>query len=304
MPTSARKPLWRQPGFLGYLALHLACLAAFWTGVTWAAVAVAVALYLARMFAITGFYHRYFSHKTFRTSRPVQFLFALLGATSGQRGPLWWASHHRRHHARSDQEDDLHSPRQHGIWHSHVGWIWLPEAARTEPRWIKDLWRVPELRWLDRWHAVAPVGLGLGVFLLGWLLERVAPGLGTDRWQLVVVGFCWSTVALYHGTYTINSLSHRFGRRRFATRDDSRNNWLLAILTLGEGWHNNHHMFPGTVRQGFRWYEYDPTWYVLWLMERVRLVRDLRGLPPRARAMLAGQPDPRTGGRGPSGQTG
>lgn len=284
--------LWRQPGFLAYLALHLACLAVFATGVSPAAVGVALGLYLVRMFAITGFYHRYFSHRAFKTSRPVQFLFALLGASSGQRGPLWWASHHRHHHARSDEPDDLHSPRQHGLWHAHVGWIWRPEARPTDPDRIKDLWRYPELRWLDRWHMLAPLALGAAVFALGWLLEHRAPDLGADRWQMLVVGFCWSTVLLYHGTYTINSLSHRFGRRRFDTPDDSRNNWLLALITLGEGWHNNHHMFPGTVRQGFRWYEVDATWYGLWLLERLGVVRELRGLPRRARAMLAGEVDP------------
>jgi len=284
------QPLWLQPGFLGYLALHLACLAAITTGVSWFAVLICLALYLVRMFAITGFYHRYFSHRTFKTSRAWQFVFALLGASSGQRGPLWWASHHRHHHARSDQPDDLHSPRQHGLWHSHVGWIWRPEARATDPQRIKDLWRYRELRWLDRWHMLAPLLLGVLVFGLGWWLETRAPHLGTDRWQLLVVGFCWSTVLLYHGTYTINSLSHRFGRRRFDTPDDSRNNWLLALITLGEGWHNNHHQFPGTVRQGFRWYEIDITWYGLWLLERLRVVRDLRGLPQRARAQLDGAP--------------
>jgi stearoyl-CoA desaturase (delta-9 desaturase) len=262
-----------------FLGMHLACLAVFQVGVSWIAVAVAAALYAVRMFAITGFYHRYFSHRTFRTSRAVQFLFALIGASCVQRGPLWWAAHHRNHHRHSDTARDVHSPVVHGFWRSHVGWFLTRRGFRTDWERIRDLARYPELRVLDRFDTLVPVLLAVVLFLLGGWLEKAAPQLGTDAWQMLVWGFFVSTVALFHATVTINSLAHRFGKRRFETRDDSRNNLWLALLTFGEGWHNNHHFFPGSARQGFRWWEIDLTYYGLRTMALLRLVHDLKPVP-------------------------
>lgn len=264
---------------LPFIGLHLACLGVVWVGVSPFAVGVAAALYAVRMFAITGFYHRYFSHKAFRTSRPVQFLFGVLGASSVQRGPLWWAAHHRQHHRASDTEADPHSPRHKGFWYSHMGWFLTRGAFRTNLEAVKDLAKFPELRLLDRFDILVPVLLATGLFLLGGWLETAAPELGTNGPQLLVWGFFVSTVVLFHVTVTINSFAHRFGRRRFATRDDSRNNWFLALLTFGEGWHNNHHHYPGSARQGFRWWEYDFTYYGLKLMSWCRLVWDLKPVP-------------------------
>jgi len=262
-----------------FALLHLACLGVIWVGVSWTAVAVAVALYAVRMFAITGFYHRYFSHRTFQTSRPVQFLFAVIGASSVQRGPLWWAAHHRHHHRHADQPQDVHSPVQHGFWRSHMGWFLTREAFATDLERVPDLARYPELRWLDRFDTVVPILLAAALFGLGEALERWAPGLGTNGPQLLVWGFFISTVVLFHATVTINSLSHRFGSRRFETRDDSRNNLWLALLTFGEGWHNNHHFFPGSARQGFRWWEVDLTWYGLRALAALRVVKGLKPVP-------------------------
>lgn len=262
-----------------FVAMHLACLGVFWVGVSATAVAVAAVLYAVRMFAITAFYHRYFSHRTFRASRPVQFTFALIGASCVQRGPLWWAAHHRHHHANADLPEDLHSPSVHGFWRSHVGWFLTRRAFATDLSRVPDLARYPELRWLDRYDIAVPVALAVAMYGLGALLEHVAPSLGTSGMQLVVWGFFVSTIVLFHVTVTINSLAHRFGSRRFDTRDDSRNNALLALLTFGEGWHNNHHFFPGTARQGFRWWEIDLTWYGLKLLSSVGLVRDLKPVP-------------------------
>ena len=262
-----------------FVAMHLACLAVIWVGVSWVAVGVAVALYAVRMFAITAFYHRYFAHRTFRTSRVVQFVFAVIGAASVQRGPLWWAAHHRNHHRHTETAADPHSPTVHGFWWSHMGWFLTAEGFRTDWSRIPDLVRYPELRWLDRFDTLVPVALAAGLFGLGALLERVAPGLGTSGGQMLVWGFFISTVVLFHATVTINSLAHRFGRRRFDTGDDSRNNLWLALLTFGEGWHNNHHFFPGTVRQGFYWWEVDITWYGLRAMSALRLVSDLKPVP-------------------------
>jgi stearoyl-CoA desaturase (delta-9 desaturase) len=236
------------------------------------------------MFALTAFYHRYFSHRTFRTSRALQFLFAMIGATCVQRGPLWWAAHHRNHHLHADTERDPHSPRVHGFLRSHVGWFLTADGFRTDWRRIRDLERYSELRWLDRYDVVVPVLLAAALYVLGALLHHDAPRLGTSGGQLLVWGFFVSTVALFHASVTINSLAHRFGTRRFATRDDSRNNVWLALLTFGEGWHNNHHFSPGSARQGFRWWEIDLTYYGLRLMAVLGLVHHLRPVPARIRA--------------------
>lgn len=266
-----------------FLALHIAVLAVFLVGFSWFAFWTAVALYLLRMFAITGFYHRYFSHKAFRTSRTLQFVFAFLAASSAQRGPLWWAAHHRKHHRLADRPGDPHSPRE-GFWHSHVAWFLKRRAFATDLSAVPDLARYPELRWLDRYDVVAPTALAVLLFLLGEMLARAAPELGTNGWQLLVWGFVISTVVLFHATFTINSLAHRFGHRRFPTRDDSRNNFWLALITLGEGWHNNHHHYPAAARQGFRWWEIDPTYYLLRLMSLFGLVWDLKPVPARLRS--------------------
>jgi len=255
---------------LPFIGMHLMCFGVIWTGVSVSAVVIAVALYAVRMLAITGFYHRYFSHRTFRTSRLVQFLFAALGAMAVQRGPLWWAAHHRHHHANSDKPDDAHSPKQHGFFWSHVGWFMSRKNFATRTELVPDLARYPELRFLDRFDVLMPVLLAVALFFTGGA-------------QWLIWGFFVSTVVLYHATFTVNSLAHVIGRRRYATRDDSRNNWLLALVTFGEGWHNNHHHFPGSVRQGFYWWEIDFTYYVLRTLAAFGLIWDLKTVPARIR---------------------
>jgi len=262
-----------------FIAMHLACLCVFWVGVSPIALIVATALYVIRMFALTGFYHRYFSHRTFQTSRTVQFVFALIGASCVQRGPLWWAAHHRNHHRHADTIGDPHSPGVYGFIWSHVGWFLTPRNFRTDLSRVPDLAKFPELRVLDRYDTLVPVVLAVCLYLLGVLLKHVAPQLGTSGGQMLVWGFFVSTIVLFHATVTINSLAHRFGSRRFDTQDDSRNNVWLALITFGEGWHNNHHFFPGSSRQGFRWWEIDLTWYGLRLMSALGLVRGLKPVP-------------------------
>ena len=269
---------------LPFIAVHLACFGVIWVGVSGFAVGIAVGLYAIRMFAITGFYHRYFSHRAFRASRAVQFVFAAIGASSVQRGPLWWAAHHRNHHRHADDELDPHSPVRRGFLWSHVGWFLTPRGFRTDWSMIRDLARYPELRLLDRFDILMPVVLAFALYALGHYLSIAQPQLGTSALQLVVWGFCISTVVLFHATFMINSLAHRFGTRRFGTRDDSRNNWLLALITFGEGWHNNHHRFPGAARQGLRWWEFDMTYYGLSLLLWLGLVHDLRPYPASLRS--------------------
>lgn len=262
-----------------FVAMHLACVSIVWVGVSPTALVVAAVLYAVRMFALTGFYHRYFAHRTFRTSRAVQFTFALIGASCVQRGPLWWAAHHRNHHRHADTHLDPHSPTLHGFAWSHAGWFLTPRNFRTEISRVPDLAHYPELRVLDRYDTAVPVALAAALYALGALLEQKAPSLGTTGGQLLVWGFFVSTVVLFHATVTINSLAHRFGTRRYDTRDDSRNNFWLALVTFGEGWHNNHHFFPAAARQGFYWWEIDLTWYGLKLLAALGLIRNLRPVP-------------------------
>jgi stearoyl-CoA desaturase (Delta-9 desaturase) len=289
--TSAMRPSgsnsidWKR--VVPFVLMHVAVLGVFWVGFSWIALWVAVALYLVRMFAITGFYHRYFAHKNFSTGRIVQFIFAFIAASAAQRGPLWWASHHRHHHAHADQAQDPHSPRQSGFLWSHTLWFLSDKNFATRSEKIKDFARFKELRWLDRFDMLAPAILALLLYIVGELLRLYLPQLGTSGGQLLIWGFFISTVVLYHATYTINSLAHRFGSRRFETKDDSRNNFFLALITLGEGWHNNHHYYCGTVRQGFRWYEIDFTFYLLKIMSWFGLVWGLKPIPTKIQQQLA-----------------
>jgi stearoyl-CoA desaturase (delta-9 desaturase) len=239
---------------------------AVFTGVTRFDVVLCIGLYLARMFFITAGYHRYFSHRAYKMGRAMQFLMAVGGTMAAQKGPLWWAAHHRHHHKYSDTLEDIHSPLK-GFWWSHVGWIMCNKYRATDLNAIKDFSKYPELRWLNRNHLVPPIMLGVACFLAG-------------GWSALVVGFFLSTVLTYHGTFFINSLTHLFGRRRYVTTDTSRNSLLLALVTLGEGWHNNHHYYQSTANQGFFWWEVDVSYYVLRFLSLLGLVHDLR-TPPK-----------------------
>jgi stearoyl-CoA desaturase (delta-9 desaturase) len=262
-----------------FFGLHLGCLCVLWVGISLTSVLVAIFLYAIRMFAITGFYHRYFSHRAFRTSRLIQFIFAMIAVSSGQRGPLWWASHHRHHHVHSDAPEDAHSAHQHGFLWSHTGWFMARKNFNTKTNRIPDFARYPELKFLDRYDVIVPLLLAISIYVFGEILTAFAPSLETNGLQLLIWGFFISTVVLYHATFSINSLAHRFGKRRYATKDDSRNNFYLALLTFGEGWHNNHHHFPGSARQGFYWWEIDLTYYGLRLLAALGLIWDLREIP-------------------------
>jgi stearoyl-CoA desaturase (delta-9 desaturase) len=256
------------PAATPFLIVHVVCLAAIWTGVSAQALWVAAALYVIRMFGVTGGYHRYFSHRSYKTSRFGQFVLAFLCQTSAQRGVVWWSAIHRHHHLYSDTEHDVHSPRHHGFLYSHVGWIFNPSSWKPDYGTVRDLTRFKEITFLDRFTYTPAFLLGFGLWLWG-------------GWQMLVVGFFWSTVALYHGTFFINSLAHVKGSQRYLTGDDSRNNFWLALITLGEGWHNNHHHYQSSTRQGFKWWEIDITYYILKMLSWTGVVWDLRA-PPEA----------------------
>jgi len=249
------------------ILIHALCLLALVTGVTWKALVLCAVLYVGRMWFITAGYHRYFAHRSYKTNRVFQFVLAFGGGTAAQKGALWWASHHRDHHRFSDTERDTHSPQK-GFWWSHMGWILCDKFKGWDPDAIKDFNKYPELRFLTKHDWIPIWALGIASFLIaGW------PGL--------VVGFFWSTVLLWHGTFTVNSLAHVMGRRRYATTDTSRNSALIALWTGGEGWHNNHHHYQASARNGFFWWEYDPTYYGLKALSWLGIVRDLKTPPAR-----------------------
>ena len=254
------------PSTIPFILVHLGCFAAIWTGVTWQALAICVTLYWLRIFAIGAGYHRYFSHRSYSTSRAFQFVLAFMSQTTTQKSVIWWASKHRHHHLYSDTGHDVHSPRHHGFIYSHLGWIFSRKHDEPDFAKVSDLTRYPELMWLHKFEVLPAVLLAGLCFLLA-------------GWSGLVVGFLWSTVLVYHATFCINSLAHVSGRKRYVTGDNSRNNWLLAIFTMGEGWHNNHHAYQSSVRQGFKWWEFDPTYYLLRALSWTGLVWDLKTPP-------------------------
>jgi stearoyl-CoA desaturase (delta-9 desaturase) len=254
---------------LPFIAMHASVLLVFTVPFTPAMIGWLAGSYFLRMFGVTGGYHRYFSHRSYKLNRFWQFCLAFLAQTSGQKGALWWAAHHRDHHLHSDQKTDLHSPVHEGFWWSHLGWILSDEYDHYDPRRIADFSRYPELRFLDRFHLMPFFVYGAAIFLVG-------------GWPAFIWGFFVATVALYHGTFLINSLTHIWGTRRFPTPDESRNNFVLAIVTLGEGWHNNHHYYMSSTRQGIKWWEIDITFYILRMLSLVGIARELRPFRPTA----------------------
>jgi len=260
----------RPSAVAGFLLVHVAAaLGVVLVGFSWTGVALCVASYYLRMFAITAGFHRYFSHRAYRLSRVSQFLLAFLGQTSAQKGVLWWASNHRHHHKYSDRPEDIHSPVQNGFWWSHIGWILSGLYDETDYSRIPDLAKFPELRWLNRNQYAATMVYAVALYL-------------AFGWTGLAYGYFLSTVLLWHGTFTINSLMHLFGRRVFPTADQSRNSMIFALITMGEGWHNNHHYYPISAAQGFTWWQVDMSFSLLWLGEKIGLVTGLRRAPSLA----------------------
>ena len=237
----------------------------------WPLVALWAASHFLRAIGLTLAFHRYFAHRAFRMNRAARFVWTLVGTSAMQKGPLWWAGHHVNHHRFADRDGDPHSPAVSGFYYAHIGWF-LNDTRNdrlesTNPV-VRDFSRAPEIRWLDRYYFVPPLALAAAMWAVGgfpWL----------------VWGFCLPTMTLAHATFAINTINHLFGSRRFETRDASRNNAFTAFFAAGEGWHNNHHRFQRAARNGFYWWEFDPTWYVIRLMKAVGLAWDVQVVPAR-----------------------
>jgi stearoyl-CoA desaturase (Delta-9 desaturase) len=259
--TAEERVNWKAS--IPFLLVHvLAVVGTIAFGITPRALVLFVILVWGRTFFITAGYHRYFAHRAYKTNRAFQLLLAVGGASTAQKGPLWWAGHHRNHHRYSDTEVDIHSPLR-GFWWSHVGWILCDKYNETPYDKIRDFAKYPEIRFVEKWNGLFPWVLGVASFLIaGW------PGL--------FFSFFMGTVVLWHNTFLVNSLAHVMGRRRYVTDDTSRNSLLIAITTLGEGWHNNHHYYQAAARNGFFWWEIDVTYYVLKALSWVGIVKDLK----------------------------
>jgi len=281
------------PSTVILIGIHLGCLTVFWTGTSPVAVGIAFLIFLARGFSMTAGFHRYFAHRSYKTGRVFQFLLGFIGTSATQNGPLWWSAHHRNHHRNSDTDQDPHSLRSKGFWWAHMGWIMDQRAyRRVDTTLIADLVKYPELRWLDRWCLVPPICIVVVLWALGNFLAGSQPELGTSGPQLVTWGFFIATVVGYHVTFSVNSLTHVFGSKRFDTGDESRNNTFVAIVALGEGWHNNHHAFPFAERQGLTWWEIDVTHYILKILSWFGVVWALQGVSAKQLAAVGGMTGP------------
>ena len=230
----------------------------------------AVAHFL-RAIGLTLTYHRYFAHRAFKMGRVTQFVWSWIAASAMQKGPLWWAGHHVTHHKFADREGDPHSPLISGFYYAHLGWflndVRHDKLAATNPV-IRDFGKYPEIRLLDEYYWLPPALMALGMYLYGGM-------------QWLAWGFLLPTMTLAHATFAINTINHLYGSRRFDTVDESRNNPITAFFAAGEGWHNNHHRYQRSARNGFYWWEFDPTWYVIKAMSIVGLAWDVQPVPER-----------------------
>lgn len=260
---------------IAFSAMHLACLAIFFVNYNITALLVFLITFSMRTFALTAGYHRYFSHKAFQTSRVFQFILALVGTWASQKGPLWWSGHHRYHHIHSDKETDMHSPKN-GVFQAHVGWVFEARSDEVDPKFIKDWIKYPEIVWLDKYAHESFALYLVGLFILGSCISYFYPALETSGLAFVFWGGILSTVLLYHTTFSVNSICHIFGSRDYQTTDNSRNNWLVALITFGEGWHNNHHKFAYSIRNNLKFWQIDITYMILCVLKKFRIVWDFK----------------------------
>jgi stearoyl-CoA desaturase (delta-9 desaturase) len=266
---SARPQIWSV--IIGMSAFHLACLGVFYTGVSTTALVVAFAMYTIRGVGVTAGFHRLLAHRSFKTSRPVQFILALAGTLAVEGGPLWWVAHHRHHHAATETEEDIHSPVTHGMWQAHMGWMMTPAAFNEKGNNCRDLHKFPEIKFLQRRYVLLILTQPVLLYALGsWLGAEY----NTSGLQLLVWGFFVSTVFTWHITFMVNSVCHRWGAQPYDSGDESTNNVFIGVLGFGEGWHNNHHKYPSSARHGLLWWQADFTWWLIRTLQVVGLVSE------------------------------
>ena len=259
------------------IAFHLSSL--WWlveVGFHWAGVAIFGANYVVGALSITVGFHRYISHKSLKTNRVCQLVIGFLGCCQLQGGPIAWSTIHRHHHRASDKQQDLHTPT-HGFYQSHYGWLLNPKTYEVAfGSGVSDLNKYKELIWLDRYNFIPPVIYFVCLWSGGEWYSRQHPETFIDGWYVLFWGGILRVVGLWHVTWSVNSVCHIWGRRDFATKDESKNNLWIALLSLGEGWHNNHHKYPSSARNGFGWMQPDVSYYFILLMKRLRMAKDIR----------------------------
>lgn len=258
------------------ILFHLSVVLVFISGYSFTALITFLILYLARLFVITGFYHRYYSHQSYQTSRWLQFILTLIGTSAGQQGPLSWATSHITHHQHADTRGDPHSPVLTSGLYAHIGWLMQKDALPTNDKLVKPFLKFPEIVFLDRYHYLGTTGLIISLALLGTFLSTHHPELGTSALQLVSWGFILSTLLILHGACLVNSVAHLYGYRRFRTTDNSHNVWWLFPLTLGDNWHNNHHHTPRSASFSYAWWEVDIIYLCILLLEKSGLVWNVK----------------------------
>lgn len=254
-----------------FWSIQASALAVFFVPFTWGLVALWAVSHFLRAIGLTLAYHRYFAHRSFQMNRVARFFWAFVGTCAMQKGPIWWAGHHVNHHKFADREGDPHSPMVSGVYYAHIGWFLNDtkhDQLEANNPVVRDFSKAWEIAMLEKFHFIPPAILAVAMYAIGG-----APWL--------VWGFCLPTMTLAHATFCINTVNHLFGSRRFDTIDESRNNVFTAFFAVGEGWHNNHHRYQRAARNGFYWWEFDPTWYVIRAMAAVGLAWDVQPVPER-----------------------
>lgn len=259
-----------KTNMIAMIIFHVMCLFAFFINVNVEAIAVAIVKYVLTGFGITIGFHRLLTHKSFKTSRVFQFILAFFGSLAIQGGPMWWVAHHRHHHANTDTDDDIHSPKTKGLWQSHIGWMSTPGAFKADLNTARDLYKFPEIKFLQKYYVWLIILQPIFLFCLGeWLTN-------TTGLEVLVWGFFISTVFTWHVTFFTNSICHKWGSRTYDTNDDSTNNYLISLLNGGEGWHNNHHKYPNSACHGLEWWQFDLSWEVIKILRAFNVIYDVK----------------------------
>ncbi len=290
--SSGAKLDYSLPNITRVLLVHAGLLFAFKVGISWVAFATFMVTYYVKLFAVSGVFHRYYTHRSYEMGRGFCFLWSFIGCTAGQRGPLSWTTVHSKHHQHSDKKGDPHSPVQRGLFYAHLGWLLAKEPLPTSDALVRKYKDRPEILWLDRHYNVPFIALFALLYALGAWLESSFPALGTSPGQMMLWGGLASSILLLHSTCSLNSFAHVFGIRVRETPDNSRNLWWLYPFLVGENYHNNHHKFPRSANFGVDKRQYDLLFFVLLVFQKLGLVKNVRDASRtlREKDLLAPEP--------------